>query len=159
MTDPSHLTGAVHRWPTPRVAAKRNSRKSLVENQQWSAPALEQAVELAEGILPREFHDESELNSTALHYWPTPTQADGMGGPGSSGRDGGDNLRTAVAETLPTPTASRRTGLQSHGKNVVTGQLNPTWVEWLMGFPEGWTDLEPSATPSSPKSPNGSVND
>ena len=27
------------------------------------------------------------------------------------------------------------------------GQLNPTWVEWLMGFPLGWTDLEHSATP------------
>ena len=23
-----------------------------------------------------------------------------------------------------------------------TGSLNPPWVEWLMGFPEGWTDLE-----------------
>jgi DNA (cytosine-5)-methyltransferase 1 len=22
------------------------------------------------------------------------------------------------------------------------GSLNPTWVEWLMGFPLGWTDLE-----------------
>jgi hypothetical protein len=22
------------------------------------------------------------------------------------------------------------------------GRLNPTWVEWLMGFPFGWTDLE-----------------
>jgi hypothetical protein len=21
------------------------------------------------------------------------------------------------------------------------GQLNPMWVEWLMGFPLGWTDL------------------
>ena len=20
--------------------------------------------------------------------------------------------------------------------------LNPTWVEWLMGYPKGWTDLE-----------------
>lgn len=27
------------------------------------------------------------------------------------------------------------------------GQLNPTWVEWLMGFPIGWTDLDPSETP------------
>ena len=40
--------------------------------------------------------------------------------------------------------------------DAVGGQLNPTWVEWLMGFPIGWTDLEPSETPSSPKSPNGS---
>jgi hypothetical protein len=27
------------------------------------------------------------------------------------------------------------------------GQLNPKWVEWLMGFPIGHTDLERSATP------------
>jgi hypothetical protein len=26
------------------------------------------------------------------------------------------------------------------------GQLNPTWVEWLMGWPLGWTDLKPSGT-------------
>ena len=24
----------------------------------------------------------------------------------------------------------------------IGGQLNPTWVEWLMGFPIGWTDLD-----------------
>ena len=29
----------------------------------------------------------------------------------------------------------------------VGGSLNPTWVEWLMGFPLGWTDLEDSETP------------
>ena len=23
------------------------------------------------------------------------------------------------------------------------GKLNPTWVEWLMGWPLGWTDLKP----------------
>lgn len=27
------------------------------------------------------------------------------------------------------------------------GQLNPTWVEWLMGFPIGWTDLDVSEMP------------
>jgi hypothetical protein len=30
--------------------------------------------------------------------------------------------------------------------------LNPTWVEWLMGFPLGWTDCEHLATPSFRKS-------
>jgi len=34
----------------------------------------------------------------------------------------------------------------------VGGKLNPTWVEWLMGFPLGWTDCGASATPSSRKS-------
>lgn len=28
----------------------------------------------------------------------------------------------------------------------VAGQLNPTWVEWLMGFPPGWIDLNASET-------------
>jgi len=28
----------------------------------------------------------------------------------------------------------------------ITGQLNPTWVEWLMGYPLGWTDLKDSET-------------
>ena len=32
-----------------------------------------------------------------------------------------------------------------------TGQLNPNWVEWLMGFPVGWTDLSASETPSCHK--------
>ena len=27
----------------------------------------------------------------------------------------------------------------------VNGQLNPEWAEWLMGFPAGWSALEPSA--------------
>ena len=34
----------------------------------------------------------------------------------------------------------------------ISGSLNPTWVEWLMGFPLGWTVLELWATRSSRKS-------
>jgi hypothetical protein len=26
------------------------------------------------------------------------------------------------------------------------GSLNPQWVEWLMGWPLGWTDLQPLET-------------
>lgn len=41
-----------------------------------------------------------------------------------------------------------------------TGNLNPEWTEWLMGFPTGWTELDasetrcarPSSSPSSNKS-------
>ncbi len=32
-------------------------------------------------------------------------------------------------------------------ENLTSGQLNPTWVEWLMGYPTGWTDLKDSETP------------
>ena len=27
--------------------------------------------------------------------------------------------------------------------NQPTGQLNPKWVSWLMGWPIGWLDLKP----------------
>lgn len=37
------------------------------------------------------------------------------------------------------------------------GDVNPEWIEQLMGFPIGWTDVTASETPSSPKSPSGSA--
>lgn len=33
-----------------------------------------------------------------------------------------------------------------HPGGATGGKLNPTWVEWLMGFPLGWTDLDASET-------------
>ena len=39
----------------------------------------------------------------------------------------------------------------------IGGALNPAWVEWLMGFPIGWTDLGDSATPLSRRSSKRSV--
>jgi DNA (cytosine-5)-methyltransferase 1 len=82
------------------------------------------------------------------------------------------NLESVVARTMwPTPTASDYRGsgptvVRKDGKNRLNdrldyateqraqngGQLNPTWVEWLMGFPTGWTDLKASEMPSSRKS-------
>ena len=82
--------------------------------------------------------------------WPTPTKSDGMGGPGTSEkRMGGENLRTVV-KIWPTPTAhnAKETSAPSESfRNTPTlaaqagGQLNPTWVEWLMGWPRNWTSL------------------
>lgn len=78
--------------------------------------------------------------------WPTPSASDGMGGPGCSGRDGGANLRTAV-QSFPTPAARDYRSPNKNGNmadqlpNVVGGSLNADWVELLMGFSRGWTDL------------------
>ena len=50
---------------------------------------------------------------------------------------------------LPTPSANDHKGSSRPGQRrgqlseVVAGAiLNPAWVERLMGFPDGWTDLE-----------------
>lgn len=39
------------------------------------------------------------------------------------------------------------------------GRANPVWIEWLMGFPPNWTDVDssPSETLSSRKYPNTSA--
>jgi hypothetical protein len=88
------------------------------------------------------------------HYrmWPTPTKSDGTGGPGCGGRDGGLNLRTAVSEFATPQARDWKSGKASQAtmdrnsrplSEQIGGSLNPTWVEALMGWPRGWTQLEP----------------
>tara|TARA_Y100001938_G_scaffold134140_1_gene194295 strand:- start:159 stop:521 length:363 start_codon:yes stop_codon:yes gene_type:complete len=50
-----------------------------------------------------------------------------------------DSLRVAVA-MWPTPTANEDAAPEEWKR----GSLNPNWVEWLMGYPDGWTSLETS---------------
>lgn len=57
---------------------------------------------------------------------------------------------TGEESLYPTPTSSRRHGLQSHGRNVVAARLNPLFVEWLMGWPLGWTACAALGTESFP---------
>ena len=78
--------------------------------------------------------------------WPTPAAHEGR--LGYQRRDTGKkgtqkSLTTKVIDT-------------EGGRDKTTGQLNPTWVEWLMGYPIGWTDLNVSETASSHKSPTTS---
>ena len=75
---------------------------------------------------------------TGCGLWATPATGDAVG---STGGGQGRSLRTDV-RMWPTPTADRYSGLQSHGRNAILGQLNPDWEEWLMGYPLGWTRVE-----------------
>lgn len=61
-------------------------------------------------------------NGSSSSAWPTPTAKGNHNRAGLSERSG-DGLSTAVD----------------------AGPLNPAWVESLMGFPTGWTDLDPEA--------------
>lgn len=64
--------------------------------------------------------------------WPTPTRRDykGTNAPeGLTRKDGKSRM-----DQLPNAVA-----YNSQEKD--TGHLNPDWVEWLMGWPIGWTDL------------------
>jgi hypothetical protein len=103
----------------------------------------------------------------AYGLWPTVRASDGE-------RGGRGDLIQAVRgnpnrhyRTWPTPTAScidmdtmerarlsgqRRRAMKDGGKAYQTrsrGILNPTWVEWLQGWPLRWTELGRSATVKS----------
>ena len=76
--------------------------------------------------------------------WPTPNLVDYKI---TGDRKSLMEYRKRHQDRLPLAVASKEESWNQNG-----GQLNPTWVEWLMGFPLGWTALEPSEMLSSRKS-------
>jgi len=70
------------------------------------------------------------LWSMARHgLWPTPTCGDAA----ASGSAAYKGQRPKSGTTLTDATRAL--------DSVATGYPNPTWVEWLMGLPSGWTDV------------------
>jgi hypothetical protein len=98
-----------------------------------------------------------------VRLWPTPH---GFSPDGKTNGPSGNELGRAVNKrTFPTPSSSMITmgdmeqaryagnnSMRPPYSEVNGGSLNPTWVEWLMGFPIGWTDSKAWETPSSRKS-------
>ena len=140
------LSMAAQMWQTPvaddavnREAGKMNSRgepKLSAQVKLWPTPTRNDAVGAGyqrangnhfftlPGAVGATKHLPPEMEEKRKMIWPTPTTADAQGGPGRSDkRKRGDNLRTQAG-----------------------GSLNPTWVEWLMGWPLGWTDCAHSGT-------------
>ena len=71
-------------------------------------------------------------HASVCSSWPTPKAKDGARGGMSE---------AALLRRL----SNTRRGVDLG--DAIGGPPNPEWVEWLMGFPQGWTDVEPSVTP------------
>lgn len=104
------------------------------------------------------------ISGTACSYWVTPTAVEGRRGnkPGRAHDTGYPLAQQVMPHRWPTPRAQdgKHAGVTktptvirrvANGQanlaeavlvEVSGGSLNPNWVEWLMGFPPGWTDLE-----------------
>jgi hypothetical protein len=123
----------------------------------WEQPTLEQTIKETEFGLSQEM-------------WPTPTchNAKEAAYPAEFNRKTPTLAATVAMRKFPTPQASDnrdRGNLSSgatqrrmeKGKQIslsqsvshTSGALNPTWVEWLMGWPLEWTDLKPLETDKS----------
>lgn len=131
-----NLHDVVKMWPTPKASIRgdcpserrRNTPDLAAAVKMWPTPRANDA-EKRGNINPNEPRNGLPA---AVKLFPTPQASDN--------RDRGN---------LSNPSIQRR--IES-GKQVnlsmcvseTSGQLNPMWVEWLMGFPIGWTDLKPS---------------
>jgi len=73
------------------------------------------------------------LLGRVVHRWPTPCSGDYRSPNLNPSKNG-----------QPEPTSGHALPA------IVGGSLNPDWVELLMGWPKGWTDLEPVADAAIP---------
>ena len=112
-------------WPTP-TSQEAGIIENLVTKDGAPAKPGERAYNPKTGK-----YTQVTLNR-AVQMWPTPT-GEKFATPQS--RD----FRTGSQERYDDPARTKNLNDQ------IGGQLNPDWVEWLMGWPIGWTDLKPLA--------------
>lgn len=105
-------------------------RTAASESGLWQTPVADDSVDRKRGKWNS--RGEPKLSAQVLHpeYWPTPTVCGNYNRKGAS-KTSGDGLATAVAAH------------SLDGQEIQQKRLNPEWVEWLMGWPIGWTDLKP----------------
>jgi len=115
----------------------------------------------AEKVLERGYNHNLSEAVAYSRKWPTPQARDYAGSSGRSRKGEEFDLPTAVKKwSTPQASDNRDRGnlgsgaiqrRQEKGKQImlsqsvsdISGALNPLWVEWLMGWPLGWTDLKP----------------
>lgn len=158
-------------WPTITVCGNHNQPGSSKNAgwwlssavKLWQTPVADDATNRAQGKWNS--RGEPKLSAEAK-LWPTPTATLGSKGgriTPRKGREGGTLIEAVSARTWPTPVASmakgsspaaliRKSGADRSNDRLDHavmasdgGQLNPEWVEWLMGWPIGWTELKPLA--------------
>lgn len=136
-------------WNKPRTMMPTPTASDHIERTSTSSetmnPLTGKSVSLDRFV---KFWPDKEIQQSGEPVmWATPAAADAVG---TSGGNQSKSLRTDV-RMWPTPTtqdASNNGGPSQHNRNTkplnaeVNGSLNPQWVEWLMGYPVGWTDLE-----------------
>ena len=143
-------------WPTPTTMDKLppKSAEALHKEATQARPGRSRPANLRDCVHPEQ-----------IKAWPTTTTQDAKnnGSPSQMRR----NTKPLNAAVIGTQTQQKwgtprcfmhKDALTDRGKGNLgeqvneahkmkkMGQLNPAWVEWLMGWPIGWTDLKPLAT-------------
>ncbi len=156
-----NLSGQVKMWPTPKAAlrgdcpAERRRRSPDLESavKMYNTPTAQDAKNstLPESQITRD----SLVGDVMRGMFATPQARDFRTGQASRWEDKEHRSRNlndqiAMFPTSTTDSANERKKEYNQGGTPLTayvhqegnsGQLNPDWVEWLMGFPIGWTAI------------------
>ena len=144
------LCHAVRMWPTPQafdaqrgpISEERYQKKlggpSLVSEvahrqRNWPTPTVQDSNKAT-----KRWREDHQNNLTAAVFnpgrmFPTPTKSDYKGAYKTESlirKDG----KSRAFDKLPNAV------LEGEGNETVKGSLNPDWVEWLMGYPPGFTN-------------------
>jgi DNA (cytosine-5)-methyltransferase 1 len=147
------LPNGVDSFHTPNTTGLdggSNSRKALKKRQEtWPTPTVMDSInhfETLEVWMERNKKNkqknpnlgETQKSLRSVVHWPTPVCQDS---------------RHATTRHLDPKNQHWKSNLgkvvMSMEKPNIGGRLNPTWVEWLMGWPQEWTDLKPLETGKS----------
>lgn len=144
----------------PASHTLKTAQLSLIEDLTGCYVTLPRSGAMCGGIVyqqPTSARPTIETGYGSLERFPTPTVHGNYNRKGAS-QTSGDGLATYVRK-FPTPTAYK--GWSKNHNRAETddrldytvereahhagqpGRLNPTWEEWLMAWPIGWTALKP----------------
>lgn len=158
-----NLLGSLARWDRDSCSW-RTPQCSLVEGLDEFSETWPRWGSMRSGVCWGRTMPELHTSENGSGYWPTPRATDGShGGPNQRGREPRSYFLTPRAtdtgkgegsETFVKRMGDRTEDCFQSLPSQVGGQLNPPWVEWLMGWPIGWTDLKPLETARSRKWPH-----
>jgi len=121
--------GGAEATPPSRLRPSGHKRQiTLQDAVRWPSPKASDSKGTGPVGSKSQIHDNRKKNLRGITaLWATPNTGDATRGSPETA----DDKRARGAHT---------------GESLIDqtgGQLNPPWVEWLMGWPLGWTDLKP----------------
>jgi hypothetical protein len=155
-------------WPSPRAtdgekggpnqAGSKGDQMLPSAASTWATPSARdwRSGDASDDTMER---NARPLNEQATH-WPTPDAGNFGNQPNANTKQwGGHNTLASYSEhwgtfpSRPDPATEADGPATSKSTRTSRRQLNPRFVEALMGLPPGWTDFEGSATPSCRSKP------
>lgn len=132
---PTHPNQRLYDKETGRLCQK-GLTQAVEIRETWPTPIASEAEKMSSGTLSRAVRPDLvfSMRKNGPETFPTPASSNAKGCP-KKRFAGSEHYRGNLDEAVRTSEKSP--------------QLSPHWVEWLMGFPSGWTNLESDEPPSA----------